>query len=239
MRDAYPLSRSPGAVSFAGLLVVAADLAIISLRPFGPQDLYGHYALRGGVAVLALLVMLLSRRATPSDFGFSVTGWRSDFVWVMKVALVVLGAYVVLAAAGIAAVRIGWLPRPDLKMYADFTDVAGMKDYILSGLICAPLVEELVYRAFAVPSLAAGFGRRWAIFLSGPIFYCLHIAYGRPPLFLHYTVAGWILAWALVRRGRLWVPVLLHFLGNVLMAADDVLLLYAPGVVEWLLPVAG
>jgi membrane protease YdiL (CAAX protease family) len=96
--------------------------------------------------------------------------------------------------------------------------------------------EELVYRSLAVPALAGWIGNGWAIVLSGPLFYFLHIViYGRPWFLFHYALAGWILAWAFICCGNVWTPMILHALGNVLMGTGQALLLLAPDLVRWLL----
>jgi membrane protease YdiL (CAAX protease family) len=84
--------------------------------------------------------------------------------------------------------------------------------------------------------MVAAMGTRGAILVSGPLFYFLHLViYQRPWFLFHYVLAGWILAWAFVRRGRLWLPMLLHSLGNLLAALDDILVLFTPRFVRWLL----
>ena len=98
------------------------------------------------------------------------------------------------------------------------------------------MFEELVYRSLAVPALAGWLGNGWAIFLSGPLFYFLHIViYGRPWFLFLYALAGWILAWAFIRCQNVWTPMILHALGNVLMGTGQALLLFAPGLVGWVL----
>src|SRR5262249_24020727 len=125
---------------------------------------------------------------------------------------------------------------PDLDAVRDFRNLAELRHYLLIGLLCAPLIEELVYRGLAVPALTAMMGTRAAVLLSGPLFYLLHTQFYTLPWFmLHYAFAGWVLAWAFVRRGRLCVALALHVLGNVLAGADDAALLFAPDLVYWLL----
>lgn len=215
---------SSATVATAGLLVVAADLAVIQFSGFPPLP---AYALRFVLCAGACGILFLTRRVRPADLGFSVRDWRSDLKWIFRLGWIVLGAYLLLLAAAVIAIRAGWIPDI-LREYRDFVTPEMFADYLLTALLCAPVVEELVYRGFAVPTLASGFGPRGAIFVSGPVFYLLHLAYGRDPWMLHYLVAGWILGWAYVRCGRLWVPVLLHLLGNVLMGLEDAFLLFFP-----------
>ncbi len=155
------------------------------------------------------------RRALPG------TGW-----WMLKVCVGVTLGWLLLVGIGILIIRAAELTL-EVTQHRDFYTRNGMLEYLLMACIVAPLLEEALYRGIAVPALADWFGRRWAIFLSGPLFYVLHLAYsGNNWLGFHYIVAGWILAWAMIRCRSLWVPVVLHSLGNLLMGLDDVLLIY-------------
>jgi membrane protease YdiL (CAAX protease family) len=184
-----------------------------------------------------LLALLLTGASRPSDHGLSLTGWAADLLWIVRLCA---GALIVAAVSGVLAVvafRLGWL-RFDpwaFRELLDFHDLEGMWRYALLALVWAPLVEELIYRGLAYPALASALGRRAAVFLSGPLFYLLHLVYGWPWFLLHYVAAGWILAWAFARRGRLWVPVVLHALGNALIGVQTTVLVFFPGLVRWLL----
>jgi membrane protease YdiL (CAAX protease family) len=133
----------------------------------------------------------------------------------------------------VLALRAGWWSLQGLPRDLQGLDELGSTLPIV--LLAAPLLEELIYRALAVPALAAVAGRRGAFWLSGPLFLGLHVAYGYPVWMVHYVMAGWLLAAAFLRRGQLWVVVVLHALGNLLMLLDDLLLLLAPDFVHWLL----
>jgi membrane protease YdiL (CAAX protease family) len=232
-RSPYCVTGSRTAIAAAGTVAVVIDLALVRFTRLPELT---TYAVRGAAATAVLLALLLSRRATRADFGLTFAGWREDVVWVAKLAALVLAVALVLAFAFVLAVRLDWVPFPDLDALRDFRSLAELPRYLLIGLLCAPLIEELVYRGLAVPALTAVAGQRVAVLLSGPLFYLLHTQFYTWPWFtLHYAFAGWVLAWAFVRRGRLWVALALHVLGNILAGADDAALVFAPDLVYRLL----
>jgi uncharacterized protein len=56
-----------------------------------------------------------------------------------------------------------------------------------------------------------------AIAASGAVFALLHVAYGNPSP--ENLLGGFFLAWAYLRSGSVWLPVLLHSAGNLLCLA--------------------
>lgn len=191
-------------------------------------------ALRAGLAALAIFLLARHGGVPLADFGFRAAVPGSGR-WILGVSLLVIAGYLVLAAAVVLSIRSSG-QAPDLDGPRDFHTVEGMWRYLWTACLLAPVAEELLFRGVGVPALAAWVGPRWAIFLSGPIFYAFHVVYApsRWPL-VHWAGAGWLLAYAMVRRRALWVPIVMHALGNVLMAVDDVLLLFARPWVEDLL----
>lgn len=252
--DAAPSSRagplagsSGGALSrpaaLVALLAVSADLIVAWrqagwwLSGLGPSSWLGWYALRGLIAATALAALLSVGGAAPSALGLRGPHPAGALRPILRLSAWVLLAYLGLLGGAVLAIRAGWfVPTAALRDVRHLEDAAAWAPV---ALVAAPLVEEAVYRALAVPALCALAGRRAALLLSGPLFLLLHVAYGYPPWLLHYVVAGSVLAWAFLRSGRLWVVVALHALGNLLMVADDVLLLLAPDLVRALLGPAG
>lgn len=215
-------------------LWIASRQASSSLAGLGPPTPLGWYGVRGGVLLLALALAWITRSSSPRTHGLGAGGPAGVGRFVLHVCVIVLLAYLLLAAAAIAALRQGWLTLPQ-PLPRDILTLEELWWKAPVAFLAAPLVEEGLYRGLGVPALHGVVGRRAALLLSGPLFYLLHLAYGYPPWMLHYLFAGWILAWAFLHAQRLWVPVLLHALGNVLMLADDLLLLLAPGWVRALL----
>lgn len=81
--------------------------------------------------------------------------------------------------------------------------------------ILAPLLEESLYRAVLCVGVGASLGDRWAIVASGVAFALLHVLYGNPSP--ESLLGGFVLAWAYLRSGSLFVPLLLHAGGNALV----------------------
>jgi membrane protease YdiL (CAAX protease family) len=230
----YRFTGSRGTVALAGVVAVVSDMILYRFFRGRPESL--ELAARALSVLLIVCFLLVARRATPATLGLSATGFGRDARWIGMVSAVVLAGYVVLSLAFAGACRIGLVDPARVLAERDFTNLDQFRRYLLVGLIIAPVFEELVYRSLAVPALAAWLGNGLAIFLSGPLFYFLHIViYGRPWFLFHYALAGWILAWAFIRCNKVWTPMLLHSLGNVLMGTGQALLLFAPRFVGWLL----
>lgn len=234
LASTYRFTGSRCAVTIAGATAVILDMALYRLFWTKPE---AYSLLARAISVLLILcLLLLSGRASTATLGLSKFGLADHSRWIVKLCALVLAGYLILSLAFVAACRIGLVDPAPLLELRDFTNIDEFHRYLLVGLIVAPIFEELVYRSLAVPAFAGWLGNGWAILLSGPLFYFLHIViYARPWFLFHYVLAGWILAWAFVRTGNVWSPMILHALGNVLMGLAQALLLAAPGLMRWVL----
>ncbi len=201
---------------FAALLAVAVDAVLVLFIP-GPTPLvYGARLAAGSAIVIGLLLYGVPRKT----LGLSFQNARRDARWMVLCAAAVLAVYVAFLAVATVS---GWILPAHLGR--DFSSWSQAKRYALNSLLLAPLVEELVYRGIVVSALRERLPR-WAVLLaSGAIFYLLHLSYGLDWRLFHFAIAGMILAWAYLATGKLWVPVTLHFLGNLMMGADDLIYL--------------
>jgi membrane protease YdiL (CAAX protease family) len=232
--SSYHFTGSRGTVALAGFAAVALDMILFRLLWAKPEAI--ELAARALSVLLILGLLLISRRATPKTLGLSAAGLGKDMRWIGKLSAVVVVGYFFFSLGFVVACRIGLVDPEPLLESRDFADLDQFRRFLRVGIIIAPVFEELVYRSLAVPALAGWLGNGWAIFLSGPLFYFLHfIIYGRPWFLFHYALAGWILAWAFIRCNKVWVPIILHCLGNVLMGSGQAVLLLAPGLVRWLI----
>ena len=75
-----------------------------------------------------------------------------------------------------------------------------------------PIAEELMFRGFLLPRLAAHIGRTWALWGSATLFASLHFKYGIFVVLILY--GGLVLGWARLRSGGLTSPVILHMAIN-------------------------
>lgn len=79
--------------------------------------------------------------------------------------------------------------------------------------IRAPIIEELIFRWMLCPIFLTKWGKWPTIFCSGALFASVHVAYGNPSI--DNFLAGYFLAWAFVKSKSIWVPIVLHALGNL------------------------
>ena len=243
MTDARPWAGHR--LVWLAILAFSADIlifhfTIVPLREWSKAEfgvfywgIVAHYGLRAASALLFGLGMIHLRAVSPLDLGLAVRPFAEDLAWFVKAAaglLVVALLYVVL---GLAAVRLFGL---DLRGWNYFeTSEHGWGGYLLYSVVAAPVVEEAVYRGLLTPALRVGYGERGAILAGAFLFYVLHLVYDQPFWMIHYFIAGGILTWAFLARGKLWICIALHAGGNLLVVADDALRDFAPEVFKKLI----
>ena len=198
--------RRSGAI--VALLAVTADAALLHFWSGALKPLYG-IRLAVGIAALGILI----GSGTPRErVGLCFHPCRTDFRWIGICSITIVGLYgIYLALVSVFPTTLG----------IDFSDTEGAWNYLWTALLLAPLAEEILYRGVVVPALQESFPAWMVIVASGILFYLLHLSYGKDWRLLHYIPAGMILTWAFLATKQLWVPILLHFLGNVLMGVDD------------------
>ena len=202
--------RLDSKLSVAAFVAVVLDAALLRFLPGGTTLVY----LARLSSCLVVLAALLASGVPRTSLGVALGGG---------------GRVLYLAAgcgAGLYAILIGiaLLFRWDLpfRLGRDFHDWNGAATFAINALLLAPIMEETLYRGIVVSALRHRLPVWGVVVVSGLFFYLLHLAYGKDWRLLHYLPAGMILGWAFLASGRLWVPILLHMLGNLLMALDDV-----------------
>jgi len=185
-----------------------------------------HYGLRAASALLAMGAMLRFGTTNARDLGLAPGPFREDAAWTLRLIAALTVISIVLMGIAVGILRIFDVPLGGWPL--ETHEPGGWGLYFLCSVIAAPLVEEFVYRSLLTPALRAGYGERGAIIAGGLMFYVVHLVYGKPPWMVHYFVAGAILTWVFLRRGQLWICVLLHAGGNLLVVLDDAVLEFAP-----------
>jgi membrane protease YdiL (CAAX protease family) len=199
--------------------VVAFDLWVV-----------GGYEARRFLLVLAVAVAfaLLSRQP-PSEWGLRLRPAPSLRWWGRATLIVAAG----LAAFFVVAYFVMRAVVGEIRLPLLFHDRSAIPQWLLHACVLAPLVEEGIYRFALCTPLAPTLGRWPTILLSGLLFALLHHRYGVPGI--DNQIAGFVLAWSYLRSGALWIPVLLHSLGNLSVVAAHLALLEGwiriPGVV--------
>ena len=159
----------------------------------------------GGVALL-LVLMFPSARTAWRWFGMDrPTGWRATLGW--------LGLLLVLASIWYPPAG-DWFPEATTVVFEE-DGWLGLAYSVLSGVILAPLCEEIVYRGVLFAGLWRKLGAAWSAVLSSAVFAVVH----------HYGVAGTVGVFMLGvgccllyrRTGSLKGPILLHAIYNALI----------------------
>jgi membrane protease YdiL (CAAX protease family) len=180
---------------------------------------------REGVALSVLGLPLTRRRLPELAAGF------------------VVSAPLFLAVAAVQSVIVGapWVFQGGRGLMAAIAD--------LPLIISLVLVEELLFRGFALRTLRALCGDRAAIVLSAVVFAAYHVigtqywAMGAVFQFLMPMLGGLVFAWAAVRTGGLALPIGLHLGGNWIQASVAAFSPVSPATAEpisavWRIPIS-
>jgi membrane protease YdiL (CAAX protease family) len=200
--------RRRAVAAAVGTAAVLGDLALVR------WDRYQFYAdYRWPIALVAAVTLLHLARGDAASVGLAppAQGW---WYWVRMTLLIGLLAAVCMAAGVLVWVAAG------LRLPVGITPPAWIGAALVRMCVYAPLLEETIYRLVLCVPLAA-LGRPWlAVILSGLVFGALHVAYGNASP--ENALGGFFLAWAFLRSGSVYVPVLLHSLGNLVILAGQV-----------------
>lgn len=212
------LRRSRGAIAAAALAAAALVGGDLLLSALGRHsDLQ-----RCAMAAAAIVLFGWLARWRWRGLGLRlrpVQGWGHWAKWTAK-----LGAVIVLLfmALPIWLIRAGMLQVPAWSSPL-FTEPWQALAWLPHACLVTPVTEEFIYRFVLCVPVAAAVGERSAIVASGLAFALLHVLYGCPAP--DNLLAGFILGWAFVKSRSLALPILLHALGNLLVAAYHIALL--------------
>lgn len=145
---------------------------------------------------------------------------------------ILLGAYYLITLLPRAAVLVAVLlalplegiPRPQDPvgaLAAGGLSATAMALLALDVVVLAPVAEEMLFRGFLLPRLAARLHPTSALAATAVLFAALHTHYGVQALVL--VVHGVVLGWARLRTGRLTAPIALHMMVNAVALAAGVL----------------
>jgi len=159
-----------------------------------------------------------------SGMGFTARRWLNDSIRSVVTLLAVLPLCVALL---IAAQQIIQLLNPDLMSSHAFLKILTDPDtpavwstlVIFAALAAAPIGEEIFFRGVLQSTLRSRLGRPWlAIIVASFLFAAMHMAVleSLPALFVLAIALGY----SYERTGRLWAPITIHMLFNLVMVID-------------------
>lgn len=194
-------SRPRAGLALAVALALAAQDLVLAARG-------APYSVRALPAALAAVVLVVLARGDARGVGLRTDpagGWAH---WAR------VGLLLGLVVAALVGLLIAAAPLLGLELeLAGFERPGDFWRWSRTALGWAPPVEEAVYRLALCAPAAAVLGPRAAIALSGVLFAALHVVYGSPSP--ENVAGGFLLAWACVRSGSVFVPLALHAAGNL------------------------
>jgi len=230
------ISAPAGWTWVIAVAVIVADWAVY-LGVFSSHG-ENQYAYRLLAAVFLVYWIVWRRIAPPESLGLgSRHSIRGDLLYSVRI-----GVVVCCILAGVLVIALGAIRLFSLKVPlppGQFKSTEEFFPFILHACVMAPFVEEFIYRGIFVGLTLERWGLRPTMAASGILFLGLHMVYAgsvlHPLAWVQYTIAGALLAWVFARRRSLLSVVLLHALGNLLVALQYWVMLRWPGAVADLL----
>ena len=206
----------PDALALMGLLVVLPVLAVAQLRMLrGMETVERIPAYVSSALALAVLGgaswAVGSRSGGASALGLVPLSWGGFALWT----LTLVGAGLALTAAfRVAGTALGAREAPLLRK---ILPRSGRERAAFAGLsVAAGTGEELAYRGYVIPVLAALMGSAAAAAVSSAVFGALHVYQG--PLGVARAAAlGGLLAWGFLASGSLWPSMAAHAILDVIL----------------------
>jgi len=174
------------------------------------------------LTMVAFIIYRLTSSPTGlADFGFAPP---SRTVLVAGLLAFLAALPMVTATSGLIALLSRWLEMETptvahdlLKVFFDSSDLTAKSLIMISALILAPLLEEIMFRGLVQSALLdlLGTSRRWTIIIiAGALFSLIHMGgvswHGLPGLF----ILGLILGWLYETHRSLWPCIIVHALFN-------------------------
>jgi membrane protease YdiL (CAAX protease family) len=191
-----------------GLAAVIIDLWMVWWNRY-PESIDGRWAM--ALVVLASHIGFTDGNLSSVGLCAPSGGWRHWIRLSALLGLIAVGSMGVLAGVWMTS---GW--RLPVQSVAPTEVVPAF----LRMCVFAPLLEETIYRVALCMPLVPVMGPRWSIAISGVTFGLLHVVYGNASP--ENLLGGFILAWAYLRSGSLYMPILLHAGGNLLILVGQV-----------------
>ncbi|BCD32759.1 MULTISPECIES: CPBP family intramembrane glutamic endopeptidase [Bacillus] len=174
------------------------------------QQLLVHWELIGFLLILTF-VFLIYKKEAMRDSKLSIKFSRVSFGWIL------VGIVAVFLAQTIGSIldkSIFHLTTQSVNTSSNIESVAISPLALISIVILAPLVEELVFRYAAINILSRKFNKSGCILVSSLFFSIMHFDF---PFVFGYFLIGLVLAAIYVRTNRLIVSFVVHASMNLIV----------------------
>ncbi|MCU4863873.1 CPBP family intramembrane metalloprotease [Bacillus cereus] len=174
------------------------------------QQLLIHWELIG-FSLILIFVFLIYKKEAMSDSKLSIKLSRNSFVWIL------IGIVAVFLAQTIGSIldkSIFHLTTQSVNTSSNIEAAALSPLALISIVILAPLVEELVFRYAAINILNRKFNKIGCILISSVFFSIMHFDF---PFVFGYFLIGLVLAAIYVRTNRLLVSFVIHATMNLII----------------------
>jgi uncharacterized protein len=213
--------------AWLGVQVAIGDVAIEwflgGAVPWDPQALATHGPFVAVVTIGAAIVPLAVIAFAVRSAGCGLSEYlglhfpERRYLWFGLLTLAVLIPLVDLFSwlAGYAVT-----PSFVIDIYRSARDSGGLFLLIVALVVAAPVVEEVVFRGFLLPGLAASpLGSGGAILFTSIFWALLHVQY-QPFYLLQIIVLGIVFGWLRLKSGSTLLTIILHGLLNFVAMAQ-------------------
>lgn len=175
-------------------------------------------------SIVCWVLLLTDKKENRERFGLRFKNWKSSALCILVFITLYIGRFVLSYAANGELQLLGEV----FSSAATWLMIAALIPNFFIVFI-AFFGEEYGWRYFLQPLLQKRFGLRWGVIILGVVWGLWHL----PIDFFYYAVGyGWqaavsqqitclglgiFFAWAYMKTGNIWVPVILHFLNNNLV----------------------
>ncbi|MCH4568608.1 type II CAAX endopeptidase family protein [Bacillus sp. ES1-5] len=174
------------------------------------QQLLVHWELIGFSLTLLILFLIYSKELM-NDPKLSIKLSRNSFVWILIGIILIFLAQMV---GSILDKSVFQLTTQSTNTSSTVAGVAVSPVSLISIVLLAPLVEELVFRYAAINILIHKFNKTWSIIISSLVFSIMHFDF---PFVFGYFLIGLVLAVVYVRTNRLLVSFFVHASMNLVV----------------------
>ncbi|MGE6313609.1 CPBP family intramembrane glutamic endopeptidase [Bacillus cereus] len=174
------------------------------------QQLLVHWELIG-YSLTLLIIFLIYNKELMNDPKLSIKLSRNAFVWILIGFILVFLAQMV---GSILDKSVFQLTAQSANTSSTVAAAAISPVALISIVLFAPLVEELVFRYAAINILIHKFNKTWSIIISSLFFSIMHFDF---PFIFGYFLIGLVLAAVYVRTNRLMVSFCVHASMNLIV----------------------